>query len=654
MDMFDLFSFDDDKKEDKRAKSSKSAETKAKTPKIKKYKLPLILNMDGIKAEIEQSEIGAEEATEQEILEAVEKKWNWCPADICCLEIEEKLNEAFLTYKQAGSPKGVLTVEDGDCFMFHDHEIDFKEHVDEEEGNIEIPKLQELFKEMFPDYYAENSEEWNRISMLRSVAAGVIVPILPRNHVETVPVQEPLSFLTAKCKIAVTREEQIGIITSQLEEGTDIEKEELSAADVELILKDKGLEYDGRLEISETGTAGAYSLWLKVPEQKKAAIKETMYPVKGVTVSLYYKRYELSPEDFEGKEEITKDELVAFLVRNNHPEYKYSDPRVTYFKKEKTILVTTGGSTKGAGRTSVWDMGHFAERPEEVAYEQIQTSFFTAALTEDREAPDFFSWHLPKIPLHIMAQGEELGKEVYMKYGTEVSLDLYFSQSKNLYFWNLPAQAAERGSVSTETEEFLEASFLSGLIKIGQGHSHGAYRAFFSGQDNVDEVQPGLYFVWGSFDEKHDAHPTFSMRVCLGSGKFLSICPEFVFEPEARKNRGNNGIEELLELACEKLNSSKEEPAYQVAFYNDLELLYIPSPKAYTRWVYSLCSNIFVYDLYEESEKGIAADNWRGYSDGFIISAQPFDEKSLGRHMQIYRHNEKKTIMQYIVDNQDI
>ena len=44
-------------------------------------------------------------------------------------------------------------------------------------------------------------------------------------------------------------------------------------------------------------------------------------------------------------------------------------------------------------------------------------------------------------------------------------------------------------------EPYLECYEVSGLVKVGEFHSHGRIPAFFSATDDEDETFPGLYGV---------------------------------------------------------------------------------------------------------------------------------------------------------------
>lgn len=680
LDLFDLLKIDDDDDEKKKPAVKKEAtKAKKKTAAVTKYGLPMTINADGIQHTINADEMGQQEVTKEQILEAVEKRWPWYPHDIIDLEIDEIMKEVFVTYKQMGTPKGKIAFKEGDRFMFRDNEIDYSELINDGEDNIEVAKLQDAFKALYPDYFAEKAREWTQIAILRSDKSGVFVPILPVQSVTSVPVQDNLVFITAKCNIAVTKDELLAVLADKADEEACIEEEEnageeenadeeesvesvdkntalLDLGDIEKVLKEKGLVFNGRLLLSKAGMEGSYSTWTRCKNPKAPVAHEELYPVDGVRLSLYYARYELSTKDFDGKEEVTKDELLAYLVRKGHPEYEHTEVRVSYIKKEKLILVSTSGSKKGAivleySRYQPY-IRNFREPGVTPRYEQVENPLFSAAITENTDHPFFFSLNLPRIPEYIREQGEQIGKYAYNHRGSEVSMDLYYSMKGKKYFWNPPVQRAMPGSVSTVTEEFMEASDLSGLIKVGQGHSHGGYPAFFSGQDDYDERIPGIYFVWGSF---HEASPSFCLRVSCGRNYQL-IGPELIFETDTKEQKTDvSQMCDLVELVCERFKSSFEEPNYMCFGLFGREVLFIDYINPYLRNIYEMCKLIRVYDLYTENHINKVSSMAHTDPDGYIISTEEIVPSKGTRCLEEFHYlGCRKTLMKYTIDNFDV
>lgn len=74
-----------------------------------------------------------------------------------------------------------------------------------------------------------------------------------------------------------------------------------------------------------------------------------MYPVEGVTLSVLYESYMLASSDFDGKDPVTKEELIKYLVNKSHPEYTIAeDVRAKYDKDRNMVVVVASESSKGA------------------------------------------------------------------------------------------------------------------------------------------------------------------------------------------------------------------------------------------------------------------------------------------------------------------
>ena len=657
LDLYEMFLSDD--KEEKKApakpagkKEKKSSEKKPE----KKYQLPITLNMEGVVHTLELED-GRTELTLKEMKERIAEKWSWYPADIVDLDIDETRRMAFLTYRQEGSAKGRIAVDAGDVFRFGQSEIEYTEYIDEESSDVEIANLQSVFKTTFPQYFAADSKSWEKIMILRSASTGVMVPILPIINAGKIPVRDVLTFVTARGIITFTKEEQLKVIKERTEDTETGSAADLEVEDIASLMKEKELNFEGRLTISETGTEGTYSVWIKPKKSEKPEVKEELYPVEGVTLSLYYARYELSPEEFGGKKEVTKGELLAFLVRKNHPEYEYTDVRLNYLRKEKVILVTTNGSKKGALVRNMEfflsDMQQHSHDGRYPAYQNFDNPLFSAKIPKEPSDNAYFSWNLAKIPNYIKAQGAFVSRQVYQRFKTEVSLDLYYSEKKGMYFWNPPVQRGTPSGVSTKTETFLEASYCSGLIKIGQGHSHGFYPAFFSGQDDLDEQLPGIYCVWGNLGEEQTS---FCIRAGVGGGQFLSIDPNQVFE-KLQAGPKDMSAELLFDLTFIRILGSQREPSYPCITIGGYEvLLHLGRIHPYVRAVYDACTGLFLYYLQEEAQGLRISEQCNMDFCGFLISAEKISEDTQNRLIPKGdgKAGAKKTIMEYIVEFENV
>lgn len=75
-------------------------------------------------------------------------------------------------------------------------------------------------------------------------------------------------------------------------------------------------------------------------------------------------------------------------------------------------------------------------------------------------------------------------------------------------------------TVEAEREPYLECYEVSGLVKVGEFHSHGRIPAFFSATDDEDETFPGLYGVVSCGDDRK------VYRAVLGADKQIFLTEE--------------------------------------------------------------------------------------------------------------------------------
>ena len=84
----------------------------------------------------------------------------------------------------------------------------------------------------------------------------------------------------------------------------------------------------------------------------------------------------------------------------------------------------------------------------------------------------------------------------------------------------MPFQQVYHASVEAEREPYLECYEVSGLVKVGEFHSHGRIPAFFSATDDEDETFPGLYGVVSCGDDRK------VYRAVLGADKQIFLTEE--------------------------------------------------------------------------------------------------------------------------------
>lgn len=609
-DIFELFSDDFFPCETKSKKEKKEAKGITKET---VYDLPLGIICDGRTYELTSVLAGKGQVTMKELQAGICKMFPWYPEDISHADLDESKKVAYVTYKNHGTQKGELQMGEGDVLRVMGNEMDVSNLVNPEGATIEVSIIQEAIKKEHPECYADNSPLWKQISVLRSDKAGMLVAIMPPDPVQAIPVGDTLKFVPpGEIAVEISRERQMKTIQERDIEGAD----ELTVAELETILGEEGLTLNKQLTISKTNTNRLYYLLSNVSVKNSVATskpKAELYPTVDTILSVYYAKYHLSPADFGGKEKVDKNALLSFLVEKGHKEYGYCDVRVNYVTKGKMILVSAVGSSKGHMITAPLEdflemetvRGILNEHGEDFIHERIErdgiqyhlvdTPMYTTIIPDGETSQVFYlDWKLPRIPAGIFAQGEYVSRYVFKKYHSEVCMDLYFSRKSREYVWNIPNQVVTGATAQTITDPFLETTELSGLIKVGQAHSHGQYPAFFSMVDDRDENTPGIYGVWGSVQNEM---PEFKLRLLVFFRRFITLQANTIFETDRLQL-----IEEDRRMLHQKVErhicrTAITEPRYYVVGLDSRKLLLINAADAD---VYRKCQGIHVYDIYGE------------------------------------------------------
>lgn len=254
--------------------------------------------------------------------------------------------------------------------------------------------------------------------------------------------------------------------------------------------------------------------------QKPSIKKEDTYPTNAV-VSLIFTRIELSSEMFNGKEEITKKELLKYIGKQ-YPEYSPERTEITYDKK-KNLIIPLLKSGKRGGNYLLEDTDEY--RKEETALMSINVV---------KEVPDIYGcvrgtvyFNLPKIPFSVLRYIIHFFWEIYVCEGTEAIAQIFYKTDSRTYEVYIPRQTASSGSVEFERDPQRELDESS--ILVMEIHSHGKFRAHWSDIDNREEVAHKLYAVVGNipsfrYDKEH-----IRIRAATG-GFFVQMEIEDVFE----------------------------------------------------------------------------------------------------------------------------
>lgn len=328
MDLFEMFGFenpDEIKKkeaEEKKAaekakkeaeKAKKASEKKAATKEPKKVALPLDVIIPYSERISGFSIEGITEATESDILKELQGRYPHL-INVTSTIKEGIMTVSYQTYSQIA--KGTIKCSK---LLFGGEEISFESEGEE----VDCEVLKSAFYASCPDF------------------KGCDLAFLAKDGI-AIPVFKPSAFKDElkQDKITVL----VPGVTSIEVEGKD---GKITLAVVKEALGDNysGLEpcvfrrEDKTWRIILMGKAEANS----APAPKKGFDISS----GNVKVSLLFTRLDVKPSDFEGKEEVSAEEICSFIVKSGYPEY--DKKRCTIEQANKDLLVAVvKSSTKGA------------------------------------------------------------------------------------------------------------------------------------------------------------------------------------------------------------------------------------------------------------------------------------------------------------------
>lgn len=260
---------------------------------------------------------------------------------------------------------------------------------------------------------------------------------------------------------------------------------------------------------------------------------EEKYPAD-TTISLAFKRFKVSPEDFGGKEEITADDIFKFLSED-YPEYSKDRSTIQYDKKLNWILVSYLSSKKGAptfdteeqainyfvqeeNSGETYSLCYISAEPKKIRLERTPVGFFRGGNEEERQ----FVYALPKIPANLFKYIQSVFKRVANEPGGpyECAAQIFYDKHNDTFFSYFPKQKVNQLSVEYERNMILEQS--ENYVLVMDVHSHHVMPACFSSQDDYDEKGTRLFLVIGNFSEKNPERCSCCIRAGVG-GEFIPV-----------------------------------------------------------------------------------------------------------------------------------
>ncbi len=228
---------------------------------------------------------------------------------------------------------------------------------------------------------------------------------------------------------------------------------------------------------------------LSIPKDlHKQAVEKYHLPVQ-LFLENFGIRKEITSGDFDGKEKITKEDLLDYLK----PQFKaFSSPGrnidIFYDKAHKILGVALISGKKGAAAAVV--VPFLGRRIEETAVGDFVGRFSPA---DGSVQSVLFRMRLPKIPMSFL---DTIVKDFRKDLSKEAMLQIYWSEKEKTYYLKRPKQYTGKTGI------FYVLSHSADTL-VMTVHSHNTMAARFSATDDEDECYTGLFGVIGRLDQDH-------------------------------------------------------------------------------------------------------------------------------------------------------
>jgi len=220
-----------------------------------------------------------------------------------------------------------------------------------------------------------------------------------------------------------------------------------------------------------------------------------------------------------------KLEEVRAWLEETYPELTKDRTELVYDKTNGHIIPVLKGHKKGARPLTVYT--EHPENPMPVYHfldfdglvwqiRRTQTGLFKTPVYGNETAGVRLELFVPKIPLSVL---EEI-VNVFKAHPDTEHLAYVVWDSYSGYSVHWPAQSVT--AVSVEGAGFMETETQFVVAHI---HSHGRLNAFWSSQDNADEIRTGIYGVVGKCDF---GLPLALLRYSC-AGEYSSVLAEQIF-----------------------------------------------------------------------------------------------------------------------------
>lgn len=537
VDIFKELGFEPEEPKKKENKKTKGKSTKDDVVKLPVtvytgYTEPVILKPDDFKG---KNEVSIKEAHEYlgNLLRGYPKGLTVCQ--------KGKGNVLYLVHKSDYAiGKDEIHINKDTVFMIGNLNIDINVLKTSEACNINCKDLNKLFSDMFPKY--------GNIRFLHSAVSNVIVP--------TFNYPKLLEKLDFPVTIGVFGREEISVTKEDYNKKLQNAEEKADPEKLKKLVVQKYPDFGEEHLVLQWNNKHKIVIAKMVEKKDSSNNKEENMIPTNATVSLIYTKFEITPEMFDGKLEIEKEELRQYIAKDR-PEYAKERTNITYDEEQNLIIVVCIGSRKGIDVLNSyegfdrlfsdkdelfdWYLGYSLYRVE-----KTEVSITMASKVEGENGS--YKFLLPKVPLKLFGIMVDFFREIYRLYKTEVMLQLFYDKKVRKYFWYLPDQEVSSHYCNIKRNIEIEMAY----TLVADFHSHGSYNAYFSNTDNADELGNRVYGVIGNIDTDEI---TYQLRAGTG-GYYVYIHPSKIFEMEENDNldgSDSNPLQRLLDDAKERV-----------------------------------------------------------------------------------------------------
>lgn len=279
-------------------------------------------------------------------------------------------------------------------------------------------------------------------------------------------------------------------------------------------MAEKGIEV-AKVEVMETKTPTKASKEKTKPEKKAVEPEKYLLPL-----NVYYagNNHEITKEEYPDKEFLTKEDLLIHFQTNfGYRVLTEKRTGLEYDKENNELVIHLLNPSKG----SVFQKGLKRILMEDGAYRFVKSDNYgfivgpIDSLAEEKGSV-MVSTGLyldKKIPCDFL---QEIFEVFAANFPNEIMCQIFFDRNTNDFILHWPEQTTTRAHIQREKENFFLIS--KDVVLFSEIHSHGAYPAQFSREDDENELDFLIYGVIGEVG----TNPVLKLRLGF-NGVFFNI-----------------------------------------------------------------------------------------------------------------------------------